>query len=186
MYPTLIAGWDSAGPLATLHTRLFIETGADSRRFQGTTLVHLSSDGTHLDSIGGAGCRPVDLTLAGKVLCLQPSSLLQVRSAAGQDLWSVPGDCWRPPLLSPNGDRIACANVVYAQIGSSAVKIATFPPLPPGSAADPEVWLDNSTLVYYDPDPAAAGLVWAQLPDLSNLHRLTGSRSYAVGMFAAI
>jgi hypothetical protein len=186
MTPTLIAGWDANSPLATLGTQIATQSGVESRRFQGASLIHLGQDGSVLDALGGEGCQPVDLTSAGVLMCLAPPIplSLQVRTTAGQALWSLGSmPCGVPPVLSPGGDLVACSDAVYAQIGSSAVAVATYPPVRPGYGQDPQGWIDNSTLVY---NPAESGLGWAQLPNLTNFHRLTKSVGWMVGVVADV
>lgn len=174
--PTLLVGWDSEGPLATLQTEIGTQSGLVSRKFQGTQLIHLARDGTHLSALGGPNCNPIDLVASGKVLCSTPPTL-QVRNTSGQALWSMPwGDCSYPPLLSLSGQTIACTNFVF----ESSSRIS-YPPVRPGYAQDPQAWIDDSTLVYYLQDPVAPGLVWGQLPDLTTIHRLTSSSAWADG-----
>lgn len=107
--PTLIAGWDDAGPVATLNSYLSVQNVVPSLEYTGTQLVHLAMDGTHLDVIGGAGCSAMDELHDGTVLCVGGDwRSLSVRTRGGDVLWSLNVDGFvSEPRLSPDGSAVS-------------------------------------------------------------------------------
>jgi len=107
--PTLIAGWDDAGPVATLNSYMCLQSSIPSVEYTNGSLIHLGSDGTHLDVIGGAGCQPWDELHDGTTICGGADwQSFTVRTRAGTQLWS--GNVGRfvlEPRLSPNGDGVS-------------------------------------------------------------------------------
>jgi hypothetical protein len=144
--PTIVAGWDRAGPLATLETLLETQQPPLSMRFTGSALVHLAPDGSHLDQVGGSGCSPLDELSDGTVLCLAGSAF-EVRSASGDLRWrqDLGGSYFYDPRLSPDGGRIASEATVFSR-GSGPASAAR-------QAGSTEAshfaqgWLDGSTIV---------------------------------------
>ena len=106
--PTIIAGWDDAGPIATLNTYMCVQNSVPSVEYIGSPLIHLGTDGTHLDTIGGSACHPWDELHDGTVLCGGGDwASFAVRSRLGADLWSgaVAGFI-SEPRLSPDGNGV--------------------------------------------------------------------------------
>jgi hypothetical protein len=106
--PTLIAGWDDAGPTATLGSFICAQQQLPSVDYAGSELIHLGLDGTHIDQIGGAGCQPWDELRDGTVLCGAGDwAGFSVRTRTGVALWSrQPGCCLLEPRLSPDGSAV--------------------------------------------------------------------------------
>jgi len=126
--PTLIAGWDDNGLLATLNSYVCVQNAIPSVEYAGNPLIHLGSDGTHLDAIGGAGCQAWDELHDGTVLCGGSDwSSFSVRTQGGSQLWAVAGSLMQEPRLSPDGGGVS-VNGDKAQIflrGTSTPKSVT-------------------------------------------------------------
>lgn len=124
--PTVVAGWDSDGPLATLNTSLAAQNPPVSVRYTGAPLIHLASDGSHRGTVGGADCFPLDSLPDGTTLCATKngfSAPYTVRSRDGQTLWrlNVAANTYPSnPVLSPDGKRVVDLGQgqVLAQDGS--------------------------------------------------------------------
>ena len=108
--PTVITGWDVVGPTATLQTRICTQNVIPSVRYTGT-LIHLASDGTHLERIGGGDCQAWDELTDGTVLCGGSDwQSFSVRRRSGEVLWSGAGDILDDAKLSPDGNAVASAD----------------------------------------------------------------------------
>lgn len=119
--PTVITGWDSRGPTATLNTQLCTQAPLPSYVYTGTQLIHLGLDGTHLDTIGGPSCMPLDELIDGTVMCGQPGYTtgpysFSVRRTDGSAIWNGQsgGEATLSPKLSPDGNAVAWG-AVYAR-----------------------------------------------------------------------
>jgi len=182
--PTLIVGWDAKGPLATLNSGLGAQAPPLSAHFfgqdlGGAPLIHLSSDGTHLDRIGGSDCLAVDEIADGTVVCgSYDSQQFSVRNSTGATLWqaTLPSDVGdEGPWLSPDGNAIAVRGFVL-----TPGRVASAPRL--NGASQPELfalgWLDTNTVV--------EATLSAQL-SLYNAHGLTLVRELgASGIFEGV
>ena len=139
--PTLIAGWDERGPVASLNSALGAQSVPASTRFFGDSIVHLASDGSHAEQLGGPGCVAVDEIPNGTVVCAADTSpQLRVKSSSGAVFWqaSLPaGASSASPWLSPDGSTIALQGLTVTARGAA----------PAPAAAIPLGWLDNSTIV---------------------------------------
>jgi hypothetical protein len=150
--PTVIAGWDAGGPLATLDTQLGTQQATASLRFAGDSLVHVGPDGTHLDQVAG-GCRPLDEVADGTVLCLAgaPTWQYEIRRSSGELVWqhAVPGQLPAYTYLSPDGAHVAVDNLVFGRDG----RTVTLGPAPTPTQGIPrgglraQGWLDDHTVV---------------------------------------
>lgn len=125
--PTLIAGWDDAGPVATLGSYTCVQNPLPSVRYSGSTLVHLAADGTDLDTIGGTGCiNPWDELHDGTVLCGSPAwSDFSVRTRAGVEMWNrSTGHYVQDLALSPDASAVSLngdiSQIQFRDGGSSA------------------------------------------------------------------
>jgi hypothetical protein len=181
--PTLIVGWDAKGPLATLNSGLGTQAetfsahlfGADGG---GAPLIHVASDGTHLDQIGGAGCLAVDEIADGTVICGSfDAPQYTVRSSDGTLLWAAgvaPDIDYAGPWLSPGGDAIAFHDaVVTPESLASAARQNSYQP-----SINALGWLDDSTVVE---STLAGGLA------LYDAHGLTKIRDLGVsGIFEGL
>lgn len=147
--PTIVVGWDRAGPVATVNTNLASQDAPPSERFTGDALIHLSPDGGHLDRIGGAACRPLDELPDGTALCLVGYHLLEVRTATGDLLWQQDlGESYpQSPWLSPDGMRIASADTIFTRAGRPASAARTTAPAGSPNAFWAQGWLDAATVV---------------------------------------
>ncbi len=106
--PTLIAGWDDNGELATLNSVVCVQNGIPSVEYTGNPLIHLGSDGTHLDTIGGSGCQAWDELHDGTILCGGSDwTSFSVRTRGGSQLWAQAGSFMQEPRLSPNGGGVS-------------------------------------------------------------------------------
>lgn len=103
--PTLIAGWDDTGPVATLNSTVCVQNIVASVEYTGMPLLHLGSDGSHLDTIGGAGCIPLDELHDGTILCQATTGFsYTVRAHTGGVLWNPTTTSFvQEGKLSPNG-----------------------------------------------------------------------------------
>ena len=128
--PTLIAGWDDNGVLATLNSNVCVQNAIPSAEYTGNPLIHLGSDGTHLDTIGGSGCQAWDELHDGTILCGGSDwSSFSVRTASGSQLWAQAGSFMQESRLSPNAGGVSI-NGDKTQIflrGSSTPKNVTAP-----------------------------------------------------------
>jgi hypothetical protein len=129
--PTVITGWDAAGPTATPDSVICTNDSLISLEYTGDALVHLGPDGSVLDRIGGADCVPMDELQNGTVLCrtsLQDCQTISVRKADGTQLWrKVPGCDFFEPRLSPDANAVsanAAWSVVYARNSSKPASFA--------------------------------------------------------------
>ncbi len=105
--PTLIAGWDDNGVLATLNSYVCVQNAIPSVEYAGNPLIHLGSDGTHLDTIGGSECQAWDELHDGTILCGGSDwSSFSVRTRAGSQLWAQAGGVMQEPRLSPDGGGV--------------------------------------------------------------------------------
>ena len=147
--PTLIAGWDDGGPVATLNSNLCIQNDAPSTEYFGRPLIHLAADGTHLDEVGGSGCfLPVDELANGTVVCVgSDGSSFTIRNRGGGILWQaaldgVPID----PHVSPDGGALVveASDVELFRVGAqqavSLTQTTNSPFIPLG-------WFGNDYLV---------------------------------------
>lgn len=156
---TEVAGWDQGGALATIDSQLGQQMMIVNDSYPGN-LIHIASDGTHLDAVSGTDCQPVDHLPSGQTACVvgdYNSRHLEVRAADGHLLWAPPAPAagsyvFPGAFLSPNGTRLATWDgkdlAVYSQaaaIASPARLSSTTPSLP-----YPEGWLDDSTFVLGD------------------------------------
>lgn len=108
--PTVITGWDQVGPTATLNTAICTQNVIPSTRYNGT-LIHLGSDGTHLDRIGGSDCNAWDELADGTVLCGGNDwQSFSVRRSNGEVVWSRAGGDLRDVRLSPDGNGVASSS----------------------------------------------------------------------------
>jgi hypothetical protein len=154
-YPsaTQIVGWDNKGPLATLNTNLGAQQAPLSAHLFGTPLIHLGSDGTHLDVIGGPNCGATDVISDGTVICtVNAPDSFAVRTSTGATLWqaSVPSDSnyYYGLWLSPDTKAVAVQGLVVTAAGVVSVG--------PQAAGRPSQltalgWLDGNTLVEATP-----------------------------------
>lgn len=127
--PTMIAGWDDGGPIATLGSYVCVQNPLPSVRYTGSSLIHLAADGTHLDTIGGGGCSVWDELHDGTVLCGGPDwASFSVRTRAGVELWTrSTGHYMRDLALSPDARAVSLnGDLVQVQFrdGGSASSIA--------------------------------------------------------------
>ncbi|HKW69638.1 MAG TPA: hypothetical protein VJP81_03570 [Candidatus Dormibacteraeota bacterium] len=146
---TEIVGWDNKGPLATLSTNLGAQQAPPSAHIFGK-LIHIASDGTHLEAIGGADCAAADELPDGTVLCDSDWRSFSVRTSAGAILWqrSLPTDDYYFGLwLSPDGNAVAGRNAVF-----TASSVAS--PARHGQTASSQLvavgWLNVNTVVAAD------------------------------------
>jgi len=122
--PTVVVGWDSGGPLATLNTSLAAQNAPLSVRYTGAPLIHLASDGSHLGAVAGADCFPLDSLPDGTTLCATRNAYSApyiVRSPDGQPLWrlNVAANTYPyNPVLSQDGKRVVDLGQLLAQDGS--------------------------------------------------------------------
>jgi hypothetical protein len=176
---TTIAGWDQVGPVALLQTALAAQSPPASVRLPGTALVHLGSDGTHLDQLGGPGCGPLDELPDGTTLCYVGAFPrgYEVRTSSGQVIWQqdLAGGSYNNPLLSPDGRRIAVGNTLFTQ-GSTPASFAR--QSTPQLSAEAGGWVSPSTLAVGYP-----GRDTLQLVDVSDLQhpRDTGLTGQFIG-----
>jgi hypothetical protein len=119
---TEIVGWDGGGPTATLDSRLCVQQAPPSLEYTGSQLIHLASDGTHLDVVGGPDCLPWDELPDGTVLCGSQSwNAFEVRTRDGRFLWGANQGLYDEPRLSPDGHAVAFNQDALG--GSTAVVI---------------------------------------------------------------
>jgi hypothetical protein len=180
---TTIAGWDDVGPIALLGTQLAAQEPPPSDRMTGTALVHLGADGTHLDQLGGPGCRPLDVLPNGTTLCYTgnfPHSY-EVRTSTGQLSWHEDlAASYYNPVLSPDGQRIVAqtgeSSVLFAQRSVPASVARLSPPSTPQFSG--LGWVGSSTLAGWS---KASGTVL--LVDVANLQhqRDTGLTGFFLG-----
>lgn len=148
--PTEIVGWDKNGPLATLTTQIGAQQSLPSAHLFGK-LIHLASDGTHLDALGGPNCTVVDELSDGTVLCDQDWQTFIVRSSSGTALWqaALPSDNYYYGLwLAPDANAVAVQNIVLTRtsVASSARQF--------NGGQSPLIalgWLDSNTVIEADP-----------------------------------
>lgn len=106
--PTVITGWDAAGPTATLNSWICTQNVLPSLRYTSGALIHLAMDGTHLERIGGADCQAWDELSDGTVLCGGSNwASFTVRRHNGDTVWSGGGDELFYVSLSPDGNAVA-------------------------------------------------------------------------------
>jgi len=125
--PTLIAGWDDNGVLATLNSYVCVQNAIPSVEYAGNPLIHLGSDGSHLDTIGGTECQAWDELHDGTILCGGSDwSSFSVRTRGGSQLWAQAGGVMQEPRLSPdaggvtvNGDKAQ----VFSRSGSAPATV---------------------------------------------------------------
>jgi hypothetical protein len=112
--PTVVTGWDAFGPTATLGSAICTQNVVPSLRYTGT-LIHLGTDGTHLEQIGGSDCRAWDELTDGTVLCgASDWQSFSVRRRDGAILWSGGGGEMFDVMLSPDGSAVASQNgIIY-------------------------------------------------------------------------
>lgn len=160
--PTFIAGWDDAGPLATLNTYACAQNAVPSVEYVGSPLIHLGLDGTHLDQIGGAGCTPWDELDDGTILCGGSDwSSFSVRTRTGTVLWSraVGSGIINEPRLSPDGRGVTVnGDHVAIYLRDSATPASSVRTSPPAEALLGWVGSDY-VLVVRAGTPAPMGLV---------------------------
>ena len=115
--PTVLTGWDYAGPVATTNSWC---VGSPSYEFDGQQLVHLDLDGNPVTRIGGAGCVPMDENVRGDVVCRIDDASgtpagFSVRRADGKVLWTRTFGYTEgvEPKLAPDSSGVAWAGVVY-------------------------------------------------------------------------
>ncbi len=139
--PTLIAGWDDRGPVASVNSALGAQSVPASTRFFGDAIVHLAPDGSRAEQLGGAGCVAVDEISNGTVVCAADTPpQLNVKSSSGAVLWQAglpAGASYASPWLSPDGGTIALQGFTVTAHGAT----------PAAAAEIPLGWLDNSTIV---------------------------------------
>lgn len=159
--PTLLAGWDANGPVATLDSGIGRQDVPASYPMSGSALVHLADDGAHLDTIGGNDCRPADELADGTTVCIIGTGLptWSIRDPAGHQLWAGGGfaqnGCTQLPRLAPDGSAIACTSGIVKKQG---------PTVPysdlPKAAMTPNGWIDSSRVVLADENrQAGLGIV---------------------------
>ena len=147
--PTEIVGWDKNGPLATLTTQLGVQQAPASAHIFGR-LIHLASDGTHLDQLGGADCTAVDNLPDGTVICDADWQHVSVRSASGAAVWSaslLPSDNYSGLWLSPDAGAIAGQDLVLTRTSAASAARQTNGG---GSQLIALGWLDANTVVEAD------------------------------------
>ncbi|HEX6488931.1 MAG TPA: hypothetical protein VF137_08705 [Candidatus Dormibacteraeota bacterium] len=147
--PTLVAGWDLGGPLATLSTDLVpTTTDGGGWQYHGGSLVHLDAQGQPGQPVGGADCKPWASAPDGSVLCT--GSPPTVRDPIGNVLWTVPSGGFSPQgrALAPDAGHVSTDSVIVAADGW-AERIAN------GLTA--EGWVDSVHLVGQVQDPAGKG-----------------------------
>ncbi|MBO0686198.1 MAG: hypothetical protein J2P45_23870 [Candidatus Dormibacteraeota bacterium] len=156
--PTVVVGWDSNGPLASVNTALGSQNPS-SLRFAGDQLIHIGSDGTHLDQVGGTNCLPRDELLDGTVLCQVGTGFpsYEVRRADGGLVWQADngGQGLFDLRLSPDGRRFtAVLPGVAPPTGGNKIFTSGAPPggvalgATSGAAQTEAVgWLDPGTVV---------------------------------------
>ena len=106
--PTLIAGWDDNGMLATLNSYVCVQNAIPSVEYTGNPLIHLGSDGTHLGAIGGSGCWAWDELHDGTILCGGSDwSSFSVRTGGGSQLWGAAAGLMQEPRLSPDAGGVS-------------------------------------------------------------------------------
>ena len=159
--PTEITGWDHFGPTATLNSQICAQQGQPGNYYFGT-LIHIASDGTHLDRIGGSTCNAWDELADGTVLCGGDDwQSFTVRRRDGTILWSgTASDILFGAMLSPDG------NAVGSQSGQIVERDATTGATS-ARTAEPQIrivgWADPNTLVVLQAD-GRIGLVPARQP----------------------
>jgi len=144
--PTLIAGWDDNGELATLNSVVCVQNGIPSVEYTGNPLIHLGSDGTHLDTIGGSGCQAWDELHDGTILCGGSDwTSFSVRTRGGSQLWAQAGSFMQEPRLSPNGGGVSLngdKSQIFLRGGSSPANVTA-----PGSTIYLLGWFGNESVV---------------------------------------
>jgi hypothetical protein len=144
--PTQIVGWDQNGPLATLTTQIGAQQSPPSAHLFGV-LIHLASDGTHLDALGGQDCGAVDELSDGTVICEADWRHVSVRTPSGATIWqaSLPSDNYYNGLwLSPDANSIAVQNLVITR---TSVASAARQTNGGGAQLTALGWLDTNTVV---------------------------------------
>ena len=154
--PTVVAGWDQTGPIATAETEIGHQTITPSDVFSGARLVRVDPDtgAPTATSVGGPDCKPLDVTSDWHFLCSSVAdwSALSVRIEDGTVLWSqhTPRCCSVAftPRLAPDADHVALEGLIIARGGT----IASLPRL---NAAGqgllgtfvPVGWIDSQTVI---------------------------------------
>jgi hypothetical protein len=146
--PTLIAGWDLGGPLATVNTKVVGGQADGGWQLHGTALVHLDAQGNAGPPVGGASCNPWSSAPDGTVLCA--GSPPTVRDPAGNVLWTLPAGSYKlfGRALAPDAGHVATDIVLIAADGW-ADKLAF--------GFVPEAWVDGTHLFGQVVDPAGKG-----------------------------
>jgi hypothetical protein len=149
--PVEVVGWDEQGPIATTDSELATQQPVPSLRFFGDRLTHLDTAGSPTDTIGGAGCVPVDELAAGTVLCTDSNwSHFSVRSQDGTVRWTPDYSASKAPrnggsILSPDGQSIADFGVIMSQT-AAAIQLP-YPGNDYNSAMSPQGWVDDRTVI---------------------------------------
>jgi hypothetical protein len=149
--PTLVAGWDSSGPVATTASCIGAQNPPQSVRMCGSLLIHIAPDGSHVDQIGGSDCLPLDELPDGTMLCATRVGT-EVRRPSGETLWRV---AWPDQnyywgvSLSPDGNAVAAQDVVVSRSGVASAPRTRSPGNPSLVA---EGWVDSSTVVEAGPN----------------------------------
>lgn len=127
--PTVITGWDAAGPTATLSSQICSQAALPSNWYNGT-LVHLGLDGSHLDRIGGSDCNAYDELVDGTVLCGgKDFQAFSVRRSNGTVLWTGTASAPYNLRLSPDGNGVSEGDgEVYLRNSSHAASFARTTP----------------------------------------------------------
>lgn len=144
--PTLIAGWDDNGELATLNSYVCVQNSIPSVEYTGNPLIHLGSDGTHLDTIGGSGCQAWDELHDGTILCGGSDwSSFSVRTGGGAQLWAQAGSFMQEPRLSPNASGVSVngdKTQIFLRGGSAPATVTA-----PGSTIYLLGWFGNDNVL---------------------------------------
>jgi hypothetical protein len=177
--PTQIVGWDAKGPIATLNTNLGAQQSPLSAHLFGVPLIHIATDGTHLDSIGGPNCAATDMLSNGTVICtVNAPDSFAVRTTTGTTLWqgSVPSNNYYYGLwLSPDTNAVAVQYLVVTAAGAVSLPAQSTTGAGQLSALG---WLDANTVV----EATAAGQL-----SLYEAHGLTKIRDLGVsGLFEGL
>ena len=171
--PTVVAGWDQTGPIATAETDIGHQAITPTDVFSGARLVRIDPDtgvptGT---SVGGSDCKPLDVTSDWRVLCATTAdwSALSVRQADGTVLWSQHSPPCCPvsftPRLAPDAEHVAVEGLIIARGGT----IASLPRLDVQAHLGivPFGWIDTQTVIGGEANHADS----LQLVSLSDLTR---------------
>jgi hypothetical protein len=156
-----MVAWDPTGPVATVDTLLGGQDYTGYERWFGHA-SHVDASGHAGAFLGGADCQAVGESSDGNVIVCSDRVTVTVRKIGGDVVWSLPSDFPRTGYgslaISPDGARLAYADIGYNMHAAVSSRDGSTMPLPPGFL--PEGWLDATTVI---------GVQSRNLVDLGNM-----------------